>query len=104
MTHILHIKRTYAFLNADKMSIQFQILTLILSFFIPNMCEIIIIKGIRDKITISIGLLFLSSCFNRLNIIVVLIIPEMAERHDAKVMLRIARDLVLQLQMLIDNK
>jgi len=29
---------------------------------------------------------------------------EMAERHDAKAMLRIARDLVLQLQTLIENK
>ena len=29
---------------------------------------------------------------------------EMAERHDSKVMLRMARDLVLQLQMLIEDK
>ena len=29
---------------------------------------------------------------------------EMAERHDSKAMLRMARDLVLQLQMLIEDK
>ena len=29
---------------------------------------------------------------------------EMAERHDAKTVLRISRDLVLQIQTLIDNK
>ena len=29
---------------------------------------------------------------------------EMAERHDAKAVLKIARDLVLQIQTLIDNK
>lgn len=28
----------------------------------------------------------------------------MAERHDAKAVLKIARDLVLQIQTLIDNK
>jgi hypothetical protein len=29
---------------------------------------------------------------------------EMAERHDAKAVIKIARDLVLQIQTLIDNK
>lgn len=29
---------------------------------------------------------------------------EMAERHDAQAVLRIARELVLQLQLLIENK
>lgn len=29
---------------------------------------------------------------------------EMAERHDAQAVLKLARDLVLQLQLLIENK
>lgn len=32
------------------------------------------------------------------------VIAEMAERHDASAVLSLARDLVLQLQLLIENK
>lgn len=31
-------------------------------------------------------------------------IPEMAERHDAKAILNLSRELVFQLQTLIENK
>lgn len=47
--------------------------------------------------TVPINLLLLHADY-------MLVISEMAERHDAKAMLRIARDLVLQLQTLIENK
>lgn len=83
----------------------------IIKFFNGEICSIFFIGRVFNAFFKIIFLNGLSKLCNLLNMLKVTLASffffnrqEMAERHNAKAILKVARELVLQLQTLIDNK